>query len=72
MFLAHIQLPALTRCDIHPSAGMWHAQAVLRRDLYRAKDVNLKLAEKLTRLEAQAYSARSGRKAEGAAEGGGS
>lgn len=34
------------------------AQAMLKRDLYRAKEVNMKLAAKMTKLEAQAYSGR--------------
>jgi len=36
-------------------------QAMLKRDLYRAKEVNMKLAAKMTKLEAQAYSGK-GRK----------
>ncbi len=32
-----------------------NAQAMLKRDLYRAKEVNMKLANKMTKLEAQAY-----------------
>jgi hypothetical protein len=30
-------------------------QVVMRRDLHRAKEVNMKLAAKMTRMEAQAY-----------------
>lgn len=36
---------------------------MLRRDLYRAKEVNMKLASKMTKLEAQAYSAKGGKAA---------
>lgn len=38
------------------------AEVQIKRDLYKAKDVNMKLAAKLTKLEAQAYTSASKKK----------
>ncbi|GFH18091.1 C2 NT-type domain-containing protein [Haematococcus lacustris] len=44
------------------AAQLAEDQAMLRRELYRVKEVNMKLATKMTTLEAQAYSSRDSKK----------
>lgn len=43
-------------------AQLSEEQAMLKRELYRAKEVNMKLASKMTKLEAQAYAGKGGKR----------